>query len=120
MAYDDPIEVATQSKRFYPIYDEAGDGNLQAVLDENGHLIARNLPGDPYGADALDIAGAAVDKVEVHASKEVGANHLQAVAAGFVAAQHQCRRFDCSLDDRYLAFVELKADDFPGLGFVSA
>jgi RHS repeat-associated protein len=95
MGYDDPIEVATASKRFYPVYDEAGDGNLQAVLDESGHLIARNLPGDPYGADALDIAGAAVDKVEVHARKdsngnlqsvEVSVHTTEAMAANTVAA----------------------------------
>jgi RHS repeat-associated protein len=72
MGYDDPIEVTTASRRFYPLFDEAGDGNLQAVLDESGHLIARTTPADPYGADALDIAGAAVDKVEVHASKDSG------------------------------------------------
>src|SRR5262249_44514657 len=65
MSYDDPLEVTTASKRFYPVYDEAGDGNLQAVLDDGGRLIARNAPGDPYGADALEIAGAAIDHVEV-------------------------------------------------------
>jgi RHS repeat-associated protein len=95
LSYDDPIEVTMPSQRLYPVYDEAGDGNLQAVIDAGGKLVARNVPSDPYGADALDVSGAAVDRVEVHAKKDNSGNlqsvdvtvhSTEAIAATTVAA----------------------------------
>jgi RHS repeat-associated protein len=95
LSYDDPIEVTMPSQRLYPVYDEAGDGNLQAVIDAGGKLVARNVPSDPYGADALDVSGAAVDRVEVHAKKDNSGNlqsvdvtvhSTEAIAANTVAA----------------------------------
>jgi RHS repeat-associated protein len=95
LSYDDPIEVTMPSQRLYPVYDEAGDGNLQAVIDAGGKLVARNIPSDPYGADALDVSGAAVDRVEVHAKKDNSGNlqsvdvtvhSTEAIAATTVAA----------------------------------
>ena len=50
---------------------------------------------------------------------EVRANHLQTVAARLVAAQHQGSGLDSTLDDRYLAFVELKADDLPSFSLAA-
>ena len=65
LSYDDPIEVTTKTatgdvQRLYPLYDEAATGSLQAALDPNGRIVARNLSNDPYGAEDLDTAGAAV------------------------------------------------------------
>ena len=45
----------------------------------------------------------------VQASKKVGTDHFQAVAARFVRAQHQGCRLDRLLDDRDLALVDLEA-----------
>jgi hypothetical protein len=47
--------------------------------------------------------------VQVLASKEVGADHLQTVTARFVCAQHQGCRLDRLLDDWDLALIDLKA-----------
>jgi RHS repeat-associated protein len=87
MAYDDPIEVTTidptipvlagQSPhvtRLYPIYDEAGTGSLQAVVNINGDVVARSINTDPYGGEEFDITGAAVDRVSLSASKNQSGN----------------------------------------------
>src|SRR5690349_3644890 len=56
-AYDDPLETATidpstgKVTHLYPIYDEAGGGSLQAIVNETGEVVARNLAQDPYGAE---------------------------------------------------------------------
>ena len=36
--------------------DESGDGGIQAVLNVNGEVVARNVPGDPYGGEENDLA----------------------------------------------------------------
>ena len=43
--------------------------------------------------------------LQIRSCQKVCADHLQAVAAGLVAAQHQSRRLDRLLHDRNLAFV---------------
>jgi RHS repeat-associated protein len=74
-SYDDPIETITvdpitqQVTQLYPVYDEAGAGSLQAVLNKNGEVIARTLQNDMYGADNVDFAGAAIDRVHVTVTK---------------------------------------------------
>jgi RHS repeat-associated protein len=76
MSYDDPIETAmvdpltpNMVNYLYPIYDEAGAGSLQAVVNERGEIVARNLSNDPFGGEELDLAGAAIDRVAVRATK---------------------------------------------------
>jgi hypothetical protein len=69
MGLDDPIEVAVAEgngvARYYPIYDEAGDGSLQAILSETGKIVSRTIVTDPYGDDEVTLPGAAVAKVIV-------------------------------------------------------
>src|ERR1039458_9566159 len=60
-----------------------------------------------------------VANVQVRSSQEVGADHLQAVTARFVRAQHQSCRLDCLLDDRDLALVDLEIDQLRRLLFPS-
>ncbi|HWS73267.1 MAG TPA: hypothetical protein VN605_14225, partial [Thermoanaerobaculia bacterium] len=52
-AYDDPVEVLTSDqvniRRYLPLVDEAGTGNVTAVLDDQGALVERVLYGDAYG-----------------------------------------------------------------------
>jgi RHS repeat-associated protein len=76
LGYDDPIETTTIDplspagvNYLYPIYDEAGAGSLQAVVNKTGQVLARNLSNDPYGAEELDLGGAAVDRVSLSARK---------------------------------------------------
>ncbi|MFL6246086.1 MAG: Ig-like domain-containing protein [Thermoanaerobaculia bacterium] len=75
-AYDDPLEtisveaVSGAVVHFYPVYDEAGARALQAVVNERGEIVARNLPNDVYGGENLDLVGAAVDRVTVTARKD--------------------------------------------------
>jgi RHS repeat-associated protein len=74
-AYDDPLETTTFDPlteavtHLYPIYDEAGAGSLQAVLNVRGEVVARNLTNDPYGAGDLALAGAAIDGVRLKTTK---------------------------------------------------
>ena len=74
--YDDPIETAcidpiTNAVNYlYPVYDEAGAGSLQTVLNVKGQIVARNVPLDPFGGENVDLAGAAIDRVSVTASKD--------------------------------------------------
>jgi RHS repeat-associated protein len=73
--YDDPLETATLDPatgavtHLYPIYDEAGAGSLQAIVNTNGEVVARNLTRDPYGSDDVALAGAAIDGVQFEVKK---------------------------------------------------
>jgi RHS repeat-associated protein len=86
IGYDDPIEVTVNFsqtaqgglQRLYPVFDEAGTGSLQAVLNAGGQMVARNLPQDPAGSDDVDFAGAAIDHVAIGATKDSN-NNLQTV-----------------------------------------
>ncbi len=88
LSYDDPIETTRVSTRpsttgseigrFYPVYDEAGTGNLDAVLNASGEIVARNVPNDPFGAHELDLNGAAVDGMAIRAAKDRN-GHLSSV-----------------------------------------
>ncbi|MEA2163770.1 MAG: hypothetical protein QOK37_1897 [Thermoanaerobaculia bacterium] len=77
MGMDDPIEVVTADARLFPIFDESGAGSLQAILDENGHLLARNLPADVYGEEEVAIAAPAIDGVKLTATKDTNGNVTQ-------------------------------------------
>ncbi|HJQ41170.1 MAG TPA: RHS repeat-associated core domain-containing protein [Thermoanaerobaculia bacterium] len=68
-AYDDPLEVTTPSGRLFPIFDEAGAGTMQAVLNDRAEVVARNVPNDPYGAEDVAFTGAAIDRVAIKATK---------------------------------------------------
>ncbi|HWS70945.1 MAG TPA: hypothetical protein VN605_02475 [Thermoanaerobaculia bacterium] len=52
-AYDDPVEVLTSDqvnvRRYLPLVDEAGTGNVTAVFNDQGALVERVLYGDAYG-----------------------------------------------------------------------
>ena len=74
--YDDPLEVTTVDVsassgvgHLYPVYDEAGAGSLQAILNVQGQVVSRNLAAGPYGEDETVLLGAAVDKVSIKAKK---------------------------------------------------
>ncbi|HXA18390.1 MAG TPA: Ig-like domain-containing protein [Thermoanaerobaculia bacterium] len=82
MGYDDPLEVTTVDTsalvapgqaqpvtKLYPIYDEAAGGTLQVVVNRNGEVVARSVNNDPFGGAEFDLAGAAIDHVEVQATK---------------------------------------------------
>jgi RHS repeat-associated protein len=77
-SYDDPCETATIDPstgavtQLYPIYDEAATGSLQAIVNTNGEVIARNLSKEPYGADDVALTGAAIDAVMVEVKKTSG------------------------------------------------
>jgi len=83
LSYDDPIEVTTVDRtaiplagstapkiRLYPVFDEAGAGTLQVVVNRNAEIVARSITNDPYGANQLDMTGAAVDRIAVKATKD--------------------------------------------------
>src|SRR2546430_16789490 len=55
--------------------------------------------------------------VQIRSSQKVGTDHLQAVAAGAIASQHQSRCFQRLLNDRDLALVELEINDLTRLSF---
>jgi RHS repeat-associated protein len=74
--YDDPLEVTAADAaapsgvdRLYPVYDEAGAGSLQVILNESGEVVSRDVAGGPYGEDEAMLLGAALDKVALQASK---------------------------------------------------
>ncbi len=82
MGYDDPLEVTTVDTsafvapgqpqpvtKLYPIYDEAAGDTLQVVVNRNGEVVARSVNNDPFGGAEFDLAGAAIDHVEVQATK---------------------------------------------------
>jgi len=66
---DDPVEVliAPQSGAapvaYFPVFDEAGTGSLQAVVDKDGSVVERVLYGDSYGDAPRYLQGPSVDKV---------------------------------------------------------
>lgn len=72
VGYDDPIEItlteptdaAKPLQRLYPIYDEAGAGNLQVVMNKNGEIVSRTYLGDAYGDDEEVVSGPAIDRIE--------------------------------------------------------
>ena len=75
--YDDPLEVAAADTnapngvaRLYPIYDEAGAGSLDAILNEQGRIVSRSVEGGPYGEDEAVLKGSAVDRVSVSARRD--------------------------------------------------
>ena len=78
--YDDPIEVTIVDpnvastgnvalSRLYPIYDEAGAGSLQAVMNAAGEMVARTGAGGAYGEDEYALPGPAVEKIAIQAAK---------------------------------------------------
>jgi RHS repeat-associated protein len=74
--YDDPLEVTTVDVtassgvgHLYPIYDEAGAGSLQVILNEQGQVVSRVVAAGPYGEDETVLLGSAVDKVSIKAKK---------------------------------------------------
>jgi RHS repeat-associated protein len=75
LAYDDPIETTTVDPNsgavthLYPVYDEAGAGALQIVINTRGEVVARNLSNDPYGGEDVVFTGAAIDGATVKAIK---------------------------------------------------
>ena len=85
LTYDDPIEVTMLAggaggflNRLYPVFDEAAAGSLQAVLNVDTQLVARNLPDDPAGAEDVSFAGATIDRASIHATKDSTGN-LQSI-----------------------------------------
>ena len=73
--YDDAVEVLVAStpggtvKRYLPIFDEAGTGSLQAVVDGDGNLVERVLYGDSYGDVPKYLHGAVAEKVSYSAKR---------------------------------------------------
>lgn len=92
-SYDDPIETSTVDTttgnvvHLYPVYDEAGAGSLQVVLNAQGQVVARTLPNDPYGADDVDFTGAAVDGASIEVKKD-SAGVIEQVAVTLHATEH--------------------------------
>jgi RHS repeat-associated protein len=77
LTYDDPIEVTVADANapsgvahLYPVFDEAGAGMLQAVLDEQARIGSRSVAGGPYGEDEVILPGSAVDRVSVEAERD--------------------------------------------------
>lgn len=68
-AYDDPIVVITPNGTFNPILDEAGTGNLIAVLDSAGVLVERVFYGDSYGASPRYLPGPVVQRMTRRVTK---------------------------------------------------
>lgn len=76
-AYDDPIETTTVNAsgavtHLYPVYDEAGAGSMQIVINDAGEVVARTLPNDPYGGEDINFTGAAIDGASVTMKKNAG------------------------------------------------
>jgi len=82
LGLDDPIEISTidvtpvvppggaqPMTRLYPVYDEAGNGTLQVILNRNGEVVGRGVTLDPYGGQPLELAGAAIDRVTITVKK---------------------------------------------------
>src|SRR5579864_7278163 len=57
--------------------------------------------------------------VQVRTGQKIRANHLETVAARFIAAEHQSRGLDRLLDDWELALVEFEVDNLPRFGVLS-
>jgi RHS repeat-associated protein len=71
--YDDPIEVAVGENgavhRLYPVFEEAGAGTLQIILNQAGEVVSRTVQEGAYGEDEVGLAGAAVERIEVTPSR---------------------------------------------------
>jgi hypothetical protein len=52
------------------------------------------------------------------ARKKISADHFEAIAARFVAAEHESCDFERTFDNRQLALVELEVDDLPRFRFL--
>ncbi|HEX6975413.1 MAG TPA: hypothetical protein VF147_13505, partial [Vicinamibacterales bacterium] len=78
MGLDDPVEVTVAEAggpaRYYPVYDEAGDGGLQAILSESGRIVSRTIVSDPYGDGEIAMSGAAVERVTMTRTQSDGVN----------------------------------------------
>jgi RHS repeat-associated protein len=67
--YDDPVEVlvassaGTTPRRYFPLFDEAGSGSLQAVATEDGNLTERVLYADAFGDAPRYLQGPVVDRI---------------------------------------------------------
>lgn len=78
--YDDPVEVLIAStagatpRRFYPIFDEAGSGSLQAVVGADGNLAERVLYADAFGDAPRYLQGPIVDRITYAATKDSSGN----------------------------------------------
>jgi RHS repeat-associated protein len=74
--YDDPVEVLAAAlpggtaRRYLPVFDEAGTGSLQAVVDGDGNLAERVLFADSYGDAPRYLHGAVVEKVSYSAKRD--------------------------------------------------
>jgi RHS repeat-associated protein len=74
--YDDPVEVLTADTggaapvRYLPMFDEAGTGNLTAVLNDDGSLAERVMYGDSYGASPRYVQGPVVERVSRKVTKD--------------------------------------------------
>jgi RHS repeat-associated protein len=73
--YDDPVEVlvasapGTTPRRYYPVFDEAGSGSLQAVIGSDGNLTERVLYADSFGDAPRYLQGPVVDRITWTATK---------------------------------------------------
>jgi RHS repeat-associated protein len=80
--YDDPIEVAVAEAgtvhRLHPVFDEAGAGTLQIILNQQGQVVSRTIEEGAYGEDEFGLAGPAVDRIAIAATKDA-AGVLQTV-----------------------------------------
>ena len=71
-------DLSGKLNRLYPVFDEAAAGSLQAVLNADAQLVARNLPDDPAGGEDVSFAGATIDRASIHATKDSSGN-LQSI-----------------------------------------
>src|ERR1017187_2510002 len=96
---------------------ESFSGGLLSKVFEESLLL--------FAGQELVVTGNRVEQdlrvaiVQVRASQEVGADHLETVTARFVGSQHQGCRLDRLLDHRDLALVDLEVDQFRRLLFPS-
>ena len=74
---DDVIEIASANTsaplgvaREYPLFDEPGNGSMQAIVREDGTLERRTLATDPWNEDERAIVQPAVERIELSASKD--------------------------------------------------
>ncbi|MBW3565715.1 MAG: DUF2235 domain-containing protein [Acidobacteria bacterium] len=75
LSYDDPVEVSIArtgepTLRLYPVYDEIGGGQLQAVLNESGEIVSRASSNGAYGEESFGIPGPAIDRISISATTD--------------------------------------------------
>ena len=61
-------------RRLLPVFDEAGAGTLQVVLNEQGEVVSRTVMEGAYGEDVFGLEGAAVDRIAMEATRDAGGN----------------------------------------------